>query len=305
MGAFGRKALSLLGFAGMALLAAQPARAEICDLTAGTTSCTINDGMFSIDYQHPTGTGVIDPFLRLQAKGAEQGYNTSARSYPLPAPGPKTQFDEKSDPNYTRNLPTSELGTQTIDGKTYVEFFLDINEPGSNVGEKFKITLDQLEIYVSNTPNLDAYSSNGSNNASGSLGSTGGGGTATKIYDLDNNGNGDNWVNLSYLISGQGSGSSDMSFLLDASLFEGYEYVYLYSQFGDDTPMDKQGSKKKEDYKYESQAGFEEWFSNGNGPTTTSGETSGETTGDVPEPASLLLLGVGALSICISRRWKN
>ncbi|HEX8898904.1 MAG TPA: hypothetical protein VF751_09420, partial [Chthoniobacterales bacterium] len=36
----------------------------------------------------PTGTGVIDPFLRVQANGTEQGYNTSGG----------TPFDDKAGP---------------------------------------------------------------------------------------------------------------------------------------------------------------------------------------------------------------
>jgi hypothetical protein len=300
VGVFGRRIFPILGIAGVAfLVSAGSASAGMYDLTDGsaTTLYTVHGGLFTTDYQHPTGTGVIDSFLRLQQKGSEEGYNTSARSYPLPAPGPKTQFDEISDPNFTRNLLTSEIETINVDGKDYFAFFLDINEPAATVGSKYLITLDQLEIYVSDTPNLDAYSSTGPNNGSGSLGLSGGPASmSTKIYDLDTAST-DNWVNLDYLVEGQGSGSSDMVFLLDASLFAGYDYVYLYSQFGDATADDLKKVNGRwqtvNDYKYPSQAGFEEWFTAAGSPTPPG----------APEPATLLLLGSG-LAVGLRRRFR-
>src|SRR5205085_10008458 len=71
------------------------AHAGVLDLTTPNASGTINGGYFQqTDYQ-PTGTGKIDSFVRIQAKGIEQGYNTDYR--PL-------QFDEKKDPQHTRSL---------------------------------------------------------------------------------------------------------------------------------------------------------------------------------------------------------
>src|SRR3954462_14670249 len=76
----------------------------VCDLTTATT-CTIGDGIFSVYEVHPAGTGVVDSFLRLQHKGTEQGYNTSYR---------QVEFDEKKDPNFTRDLQLTEIGTTMI-----------------------------------------------------------------------------------------------------------------------------------------------------------------------------------------------
>ena len=60
-----------------------------------TSTCTIGDGIFSVYEARPSGIGVIDSFVRVQNKITEQGYNTSYRD---------VQFDEKTDPNFTRDV---------------------------------------------------------------------------------------------------------------------------------------------------------------------------------------------------------
>jgi len=136
----------------------------------------------------PTGTGVIDSFLRLQADATEQGYNTSARDYSargnLVTSGVKTEFDEKSDPNYTRSIKLSDVPIVRINGIDYREFFLDINENASDPGRY--ISLDQLELYVSGSGTLDNYTSGVVNQApNGSTLTGAGGATSQLIYSLD------------------------------------------------------------------------------------------------------------------------
>jgi hypothetical protein len=225
----------------------------VCDLTT-TSSCAINGGIFSVFEVHPTGTGVIDSFVRVQDKGDEAGYNTSYR---------KVQFDEKKDPNHTRDLGIAEVGTTTFGGVEYATFYLDINEPAS--GDKQLITLDELELFTTDLPMRTGYSGV-PNTASGELPGT------TKVYDLD--WGGDNYVQLSYNQIGGGSGSSDMVFYLPMALFTG-EYVNLYSEFGD---LDESPNKSK------SEAGFEEWFTLQSLAITS-----------VPEPATLVLVSLGLL----------
>ena len=140
---------------------------------------------------HPTGTGVIDSFLRVQQKGAEEGFNTGAR--PMMCDG--RTCDDKVDPNFTRNLLSSDVPVVTINGQKYREFFLDINEPGSTPGNY--LTLDAVEIYVSNSASLDTHTS-----TSPGYGVLSG---ASKVYDMETN-NGDNWVNMDYNLVGGGSG---------------------------------------------------------------------------------------------------
>jgi hypothetical protein len=87
---------------------------------------------------------------------------------------------------------------------------------------------------------------------------------------------GDNYVQLSYNRIGHGSGSSNMVFYLPMSLFTG-QCVNLFSQF-----RNIDGSPAK----YDSQAGFEEWF-------TKQEQARGITA--VPEPPTLLLVGAGLI----------
>lgn len=265
-------AVTALTAAGLVAAAGGASAGTICDLTTATAttdvSCTINGGIFQTNEQHPTGTGYIDSFLRVQQKGSEQGYNTSGRP---------VQFDEKTDPNFTRDLTLSSIGTKTINGTVYREFFLDVNEEASRNGKNF-ITLDQLEVFTSNTASLTGAYSNGGIANSGATGSLAG---ATKIYDLDNGT--DNFVQIDYLVKGSGSGSSDMAFYLADSLFKD-RYVYLFSQFG---KIDNNNAK------YASGAGFEEWFTKSATPPVNTA---------VPEPASLVLFGTGLAAAAWRRR---
>jgi len=224
---------------GSVLISAPRAAASECDLYLASSTCLFNGGLYSVVGPHPTGTGVIQSFLRVQQKGSEQGFNTGAR--PMMCDG--VVCDDKTDPNFTRNLLTSSVPTKTINGHTYREFFLDINEPASQGNTQNFLTLDQLEIYVSNTADLTTHSS-------GSGGSLTG---ATKVYDMES-GNTDNFVNLDYVLVGGGSGYGDMVvYIPDDGLFAGNQFVYLFSQFGCTTCSGGNGSNAWT--KYASQAG--------------------------------------------------
>src|SRR6478736_4645108 len=92
------------------------ARGKVVDLTGTNNTGRINRAEFDWTPEQPTGTGLIQPFLRVQANTTEEGYNTSGG----------TPFDEKSGP-WTHDLRVSDLKLVQIGRVSYYEFLLDIN----------------------------------------------------------------------------------------------------------------------------------------------------------------------------------
>ena len=209
--------IASLGMAA-AFLGSPTAHAVVVDLT-NSDSGTINGATFDFTAQQPTGTGVIQPFLRVQANGTEQGYNTSGG---IP-------FDDKAGP-WTHDLTFADLQTSTVslNGTTYFKLLLDVNEPN---GTKSLISLESLQLYTS---------------ATGSKTTTNVGSLGILRYDLDAGGNNAVIIDAS---RNSGSGSGDIYAYIPTANFAGTsssDFVYLYSKFGDCDDTASGG-------------GFEEW----------------------------------------------
>src|SRR2546426_865918 len=89
------------------------------DLTSGGVKW-INGAGFATTDVKSTGTGVLEPFLRLQANGTEQGYNASlSQSLLMP--------DVKAG-TWTHDIQLGDVPS----GGGYYQFLLDINQSGGN-----------------------------------------------------------------------------------------------------------------------------------------------------------------------------
>ncbi len=104
------------------------------------------------------GTGVIQPFVRIQNDGGEKkincgdpciesGYNTNASG----------QFETKDtgEHNWTHAINLSDVGTEVIDGVTYRTFILDINE-ANNPDDRY-LSLDKFQLYLSSSDVLNNF----------------------------------------------------------------------------------------------------------------------------------------------------
>jgi len=204
----------------------------VLDLTTADANGTVNGTAVDWFQQVPdqsTGTGVINPFARIQANGSESGYNTDGTP----------QFDTKVG-TWTHSLNVSDVPIVNIGGVDYRQFLLDINQNKGSNGEF--LSLNSLEIYLGTTTNFIGTTGFG----------TGTAGAGTLVYSLD--ATMDNTIELNFLLN-PGSGAGDMFAYIAESSFQAAftgsnPYVYLYSSFGDPN---------------NSNDGFEEWAVVGTG----------------------------------------
>jgi len=230
---------------GMVLVGVTSARAG--DLSLGVdgssaTSGTIGGAMFSLTDIQPTGTGVIDPFLRVDVgtgatpysgiPGDEQGYNTDN-----PGSGANATMDDKAG-IWTHSIQLGRIGTS---GGNYV-FLLDANQTGSNPA----LTLDAFKLYLSIAPKSPQLS----------LAQLG-----TPVFSI-----GANQVNFAVQNTGgndpfghNGSGSGDLYVYVPISSVGGTasDYLTLYCDFGNGTSGINSAGQSY--VNYPNNDGFEEW----------------------------------------------
>jgi hypothetical protein len=170
----------------------------------------------------PSGTGVFNPFLRVQHTPTEQGYNTDG----TPAP-----FDDKPPALYQHSLQQSTLASFVINGVEYYKFILDSNQSGTS---DHTLSVDQLQFYTSNNPAQTTTTFN----PDGTLAFD----ASTKLaYNLNISG----LTSYSIYTKATGSGIADMYAYIPVSYFDqSAQYVILYFFAGTE---------------FASTGGFEEW----------------------------------------------
>jgi len=186
------------------------ARATIVDLTTGPdASGEINGALFFATSQGSTGTGVFQPFLRIDENtDFIQGYNTDG-GFP---------FDDKKPHNFQHSLLISELTGTILNGVAYYVFELDSNQSGGSFTQH-EIDMVKLQIFTSNDPNqtTTTFDSNGILQLNGTL-----------VYNM-----GDNVVKATAL----GSGKANFFMYIPVGMLgTGEQYLYLYSAFGNSIP---------------------------------------------------------------------
>lgn len=287
---------------------------------AASASGSLDSGvaLFRRDALQPSGTGVFNPFLRLDCQGNgcdQQGYNTNAINV----------LDNKSPVNWTHDVLLSDLKAVTIGALDYYQFTLDINEPGNN---KSLLSLDGLRLYstsVSGQSGQDVDINGDVKNAP----PTSKGIEGTVLWDMDagksttgSGGNGtaaDRSVLLDATVgptlgsvAGPGSGKADMAFLVQKTVIDAVwsgsaknsncgtidnqtgaagceKYLILWSRFGMSQGATGEGSTTSE-------AGFEEWaYTSKTGGGGGGGCTTNCNQAPTPGTASLALLALGIL----------
>ena len=131
------------------------AQATEFDLSAvGTQSFNIvgdfgGTAIVSDFWTQPTGTGVFDPFLSLDANGqTSTGNNYIESAYN--SDGHNALYLDGHRPSWNTSLRVGDLASISISGTNYFAFILDANEPG---GSKSTISVDNIRIYTSATDN--------------------------------------------------------------------------------------------------------------------------------------------------------
>jgi len=194
--------------AGMFAIAslAQATVVDLINSDQGSFTNQYGTTVFQFTQPQPTGTGYIDPFLRVQSNGTEQGYNTSGG----------TPYDDKAG-IWTHDIQFSDLQstTVTLNGTSYFKILVDLNEPN---GDKSTISLTNLQFYTS---------------ATGSKTTTNLSQLGTLRYSMDTAGS-DNTVQFD-AARNHGSGSGDAFIYIPTSAFAGTnpnDFVYMYVNFG-------------------------------------------------------------------------
>jgi hypothetical protein len=242
----------LLAAAAATAALAGSAGAAVIDISNDGDTTTVNGAIWICQENGPAGSG-HGSVLRVQNKDSEQGYMTDGG----------TPFDNKGGVSM-QSVKLGDINTFEDSGNFFVALTLDWNEPGGQ--DKPPLLLEQFQVYVANSGSQTTTTFNGDNRTL-PLGSL--------VYDLNSGGD-----MLQMNDNFSGSGKSDYSVLLPASIFGGFDanqFLVVYMKLSG------------------TDGGFEELFlDNGDGPPPGGGE--------IPEPASLGVLAIGAMGLLARRR---
>ena len=287
----------------LVLFALVPAATAHADLvgTVGAESCIVYNAstgqqvfFCSTDLQ-PTGTGIFNPFLRVNRDGNggndsddtkstySSGFNTDASSQ---AVNGYNDFDD----SWTSALEVGDIGMvntpptgdwdPAIAGSSYALFTVDINQISASGGNL--ISLNQMVLYDCPTNNYTDLS------------------TCNSFFNLFGEWDADDpeyqdFINFNYRLN-NGSGSGDINVYIqnDGEYAFGGPYIALLDGWGCATagsinppyPCSLSGIAADND-------GFQEW---------RTVQFTGNPPGTVPEPASLLLLGSGLSAVAVAAR---
>jgi hypothetical protein len=244
--------------AGGALVGGSVARADVIDLitnnSVGPTVQTQGVVFTQTKYQ-PAGTGVIDPFLTIQAKNndtdgnpnTEEGFNSDS--------GDSSQLldDTRANSAWVTSVKLDDIKPIVIGGISYAQFLLDINESKNGIPDQY-LSMQKLELFSTTKADLVGYAAGPGGTFATGVSGDGFGSNATMLYNMD--ANTDLRVDLNYGIDhGGGSGKADLYVYVPYDLLTkgGTElgqnkYLVLYSSFGE---YNNSG--------YSTTDGYEEW----------------------------------------------
>src|ERR687888_467782 len=230
-------AAGLIAAVALATLVSDTGTADItvADKNHSAGPVTLSPSGASVEYigssanNQASGTGLFDPFVRLQGGPTEKGYNTNGA----------VQFDTKSG-TWTHAIKVNAIPLVDCDGRgpgTAIcwELFNDINE--SNTAKR--VSLNVVEVWFTTNANLVGY-----------VDPTGFPSGATKEYEFNGN----------ILINdvNQGSGRGDLRYLIPTAghTWTSSTYFVLYSKWGS-TPANQTANAGTGPWT--SDGGFEEW----------------------------------------------